>query len=429
VEAWREGIEKLANNRQPEAALEQLKAAHALRMLDRTEIDLARWQVARAYLAVGDTLPALRFARWASVRSGQAVPEIHWTAGIAAWRQGRTDLAIRHFTALALAPEVHSSERARAAFWAARAHVIAQKPQEAGRFLKIAAEDNQSFYGLLARAALGEESGRAWTGHEVPDDALQAVTGLAGARRALALSQVGRLNLAEQEIRKLAARVSPDLIESLIALAGTLDLPAAQMRMAQRLRHRQGFADHGALFPVPSWQPDQGFTVDRALLFAVMRAESGFDPAAESHAGARGLMQVMPATARGIAARLEFDLTETAGLFEPTTAILFGQAYLEEILKLPSIDDNLMLAAIAYNAGPRRVAQWRAALALDHDPLLFLESIPLPETRIYVKKVLANLWQYRDRLGQPRPSLKALAGNAWPLYRAFDVKPSLHAWN
>jgi hypothetical protein len=53
----------------------------------------------------------------------------------------------------------------------------------------------------------------------------------------------------------------------------------------------------------------------------------------------------------------------------------------------------------------------------------------LPETRIYVKKVLANLWQYRDRLGQPRPSLKALAGNAWPLYRAFDVKPSLHAWN
>ena len=79
--------------------------------------------------------------------------------------------------------------------------------------------------------------------------------------------------------------------------------------------------------------------------------------------------------------------------------------------------------------GPARLAAWCASLDPEADPLLFLESIPLRETRIYVKKVLTNLWMYRDRLGQPQPSLEALAGNAWPLYRALDTKPTLHAWN
>ena len=215
----------------------------------------------------------------------------------------------------------------------------------------------------------------------------------------------------------------------LIALAAWLDLPAAQMRLAQSLRHRNGGGHHPALFPVPSWQPTTGFIVDRALVFAVMRAESGFDPEAESDAGARGLMQVMPATAREIVARSDLELVDWDGLFEPATGMALGQAYLDQILRRPGIGDNLMFAAIAYNAGPGRLAAWCEDLDADADPLLFLESIPLRETRIYVKKVLTNLWTYRDRLGQPRPSLDALARNAWPLYRAFDSKPTLHAWN
>jgi soluble lytic murein transglycosylase len=215
----------------------------------------------------------------------------------------------------------------------------------------------------------------------------------------------------------------------LIGLAAWLDLPAAQMRLAQSLRHRNGGGHHPALYPVPSWQPTTGFTVDRALVFAVMRAESGFDPEAESYAGARGLMQVMPATAKEVAARSELELADWDGLFEPATGMALGQAYLDQILRLPRIGDNLMFVAVAYNAGPGRLAGWCEGLGPDHDPLLFLESIPLRETRIYVKKVLTNFWTYRDRLGQPRPSLKALAGNAWPLYRALDTKPTIHAWN
>jgi soluble lytic murein transglycosylase-like protein len=355
------------------------------------------------------------------------VPEIHWVAGISAWRHGRTDLATLHFTALANAESAHPSERARAAFWAARAYVVAQKPQQVGVYLRIAAEEPQSFYGALARAALGLDDRYDWAEHE-PGDTLAAVVQFDGARRAMALSQVGRPGLAEQEIRKLAGRAGPELTEGLIVLADVLDLPAAQMRLAQSLRVRRGLDHHDGLYPLSSWRPVTGFTVDRALLFAVIRAESGFDPAAESDAGARGLMQVMPATARHIAARAQLDLPDHDGLFEPVTGIMFGQAYLDEMLRRPDIDDNLMFVAIAYNAGPRRVAQWRNSIGLA-DPLLFLESLPLREARIYVKKVMTNLWSYRDRLGQPQPSLKALAGNAWPIYRALDTKPELHAWN
>jgi hypothetical protein len=428
VRAWREEIDKLAGSRQAAAAAWHLGLPAIRRLADRVEIDLARWAVAGAWLAVGEDLEALKLARRAAVRSGDIVPEIHWTAGFSAWRIRRSDLAARHFTALAQAEAAHPSERSRAAFWAARAYIVEQKPQHVAGFLQIAAEDTQGIYGVLARAVLGEEEGYDWSYPEPWGDDLGAVAELPGGRRALALGQIGQSGLAEQEIRKLAARVSPDLMPGLIGLAAWLDLPAAQMRLAQSLRHRDG-GHHPALYPLPSWQPTTGFTVDRALVYAVMRAESGFDPEAESYAGARGLMQVMPATAKEIAARSELELADWDGLFEPATGMTLGQAYLDEILRLPRIGDNLMFVAVAYNAGPGRVADWSEGLGADDDPLLFLESIPLRETRIYVKKVLTNLWSYRDRLGQPRPSLKALAGNAWPLYRALDTKPTIHAWN
>ncbi len=427
VRDWQRSIDDLADRRQPEAAAELLRQPAMGRLADPVEIDLARWAVAGAYVAVGEDLEALKLARRAAARSGHVVPEMHWTAGFSAWRIGQLDLAARHFAALAQADAAHPSERARAAFWAARVHVVEQKPQDVAAFLRIAAEDRQSFYGVLARAALGKARGYDWS--EPQDDGLAAVTRLPGAQRALALGQIGQSDLAEDEIRKLAGRASAELLPGLITLAAWLDLPAAQMRLAQSLRHRNGGGHLPALYPLPTWQPATGFTVDRALVFAIMRAESGFDPEAESYAGARGLMQVMPATAREVASRHELELADWDGVFEPATGMALGQAYLHELLRRPRIGDNLIFAAIAYNAGPGRVAEWCAALGMEDDPLLFLESIPLRETRIYVKKVLTNLWSYRDRLGQPRPSLKALARNAWPLYRAFDTKPLVHAWN
>jgi soluble lytic murein transglycosylase-like protein len=429
VREWRAGIERLVAAGQPTAAADQLARTEIVALADPVEVDLARWEIARGFLAFAEVRRGFSFARLAARRSGEVVPETHWTAGLAAWRYGRIELAARHFAALAEAEAARPSERTRAAFWAARAYLVAFKPQLVTRFLSIAAEDAHNLYGLLARTVLGREPGYDWQRAGPRDGMRQLLAQYPGARRALALGQVGQDRLAEQEIRKLAARAAPDLMTGLIALAGWLDLPAAQMRLAQSLGTSEGRYHYGALFPLPSWRPATGFTLDRALLFAVMRAESGFDSEAESGAGARGLMQVMPATAREIAARSELEPAQGDDLFEPETAMLFGQAYLEHLLQRPYVGDNLIYLAVAYNAGPGRVLRWRRDLAIDDDPLLFLESIPIPETRIYVKKVLTNLWTYRARLRQPQPSLEALARNRWPTYQALDTRATLHAWN
>jgi soluble lytic murein transglycosylase len=93
------------------------------------------------------------------------------------------------------------------------------------------------------------------------------------------------------------------------------------------------------------------------------------------------------------------------------------------------IGDNLIFLAAAYNAGPGRVREWQEMLAAADDPLLFLEVIPMREPRVYVKKVLTNLWTYRARLGQSPTSLRALAQSRWPTYRALDHRSQVHAWN
>ena len=426
---WQDTIEQLAATGRPGEAERELRRPEIASLVDYVEFDLARCTIARGYLASGDAPRALTLARRAAARSGRALPELHWTAGLAAWRTGRIPLAGSHFAALANADpdRVLPAERARAAFWAARAYLVGMRPGLVSHYLRIAAS-GRDFYGLLARAALKQPFDNGAEQITLKAQMLQLLLDYPGVRRAIALGQIGQATQAEREIRKLAGRATPELMVGLIALAKSLDLPAAQMRLAQSLGRSGGSHDLTALFPMPTWQPSHGYTLDRALVFAFMRAESGFDPRAESHVGARGLMQVMPATAQYIAASSDLELPHGNALFEPETSILFGQAYLEHLLQRPAIGDNLIYLAVAYNAGPARVLRWQETLESDGDPLLFLELIPMREPRVYVKKVLTNYWSYRARLGQPQPSLEALAKSRWPTYRALDPRAEVHAW-
>jgi soluble lytic murein transglycosylase len=429
VEDWRNAIGELAADGRLAEAERELRRTEIAPLVDQVEIDLATWSIARGYLAAGDAHRALLLAGRAAARSGRTVPEIHWAAGLSAWRVGQIRLAAWHFSSLANADAelVLPAERARAAFWAARSYLVDRRPQLVSQYLRMAAA-GRDFYGLLARAILAQPLTGDAEQIALGQGMVQVLLDYPGARRAIALGQIGEAAQAEREIRKLAARATPELMAGLVALAKSLDLPSTQMRLAQSLGHSDGRYDVSALFPVPNWQPANGYTLDRALVFAFMRAESGFDPRAESQAGARGVMQVMPATAQFIAARSDLQPPHGNALFEPETSILFGQAYLEHLLQLPSIGDNLIYLAVAYNAGPARVLRWQEALPGD-DPLLFLESIPMREPRAYVKKVLTNLWTYRARFGQAQLSLEALARGQWPTYRQLDQRPETHAWN
>jgi len=426
VRAWLGDIEALVARDRPTQATGLLEG-EAAALADEVEVDLARWLIARGYFANRMDEEARDYALPAAERSGDVVPDLFWTAGLVAWRLGDYGLAARHFAALATsdadAPSVSAG-----AFWAARAFLNDRRPQHYSRFLRIAADASDSFYGILAQALLGRPIEFAWHETGLDGKLLGLLVRFPGSRRAIALGQTGEKRLAAAEIRKLAARARPNLGEALAALAERLDLPAAQMRVAQRLRLLDGRSHDGAMYPVPSWEPEGGFRVDRALLLALMRAESGFDPYARSEAGALGLMQVLPSTAEAMARRRNVAYTGPASLKVPETNLALGQAYVRRLLETGLVGDNLILLAVAYNAGLSRLEDWHDRLGdLMEDPLLFIESVPVPETRAYARKVMANLWAYRARLGQPIPSLRALAANLWPTYVAVGPVERHHA--
>ena len=154
-------------------------------------------------------------------------------------------------------------------------------------------------------------------------------------------------------------------------------------------------------------------------------------PRVTSQAGAEGLMQLMPSTARDMAERKGVSLSETGhpaeerkALADPEINLTLAQEYVRMLLKDGRIKGNLLLFALAYNRGPAAVQRWQeAAEPYRDDPLLFLESVPAQETRLFTKHVLTNYWIYRHRLGQPTRDLDALAAGKWPTYIAVDAGP------
>ncbi len=418
VGEWLGAIRALVAKNRPTQARRLLRHPSA-RLADPVEQDLARWTIAKSYFVNRKDEEAFELASAAAIRSGRIEPRMHWTAGLAAWRQGDIARAGRHFAALARSDGA-SGDVAAGAFWAARVALRLVDPARYRRYLEIAAAASDDFYGILAQRVLGGPVLFDWHQTAMAADHMGALMRVDGARRAMALGQLGRDLEAEAEIRKLAARASPTLTEALAALAEKLHLPAAQMRVAQRARLQDGRRQDGALYPLPDWRPMTGFSIDRALLFAVIRAESGFDPDARSSAGALGVMQVMPSTAVAMAKKYGIPYEGAASLRDPATNMAFGQAYLQRLRDTWFIGDSVIDIGIAYNAGLKRAEDWAGRYGDIDDPLLRLESIPIPETRLYVKKLLGNLWAYRVRLDQPAPELEALAAGDWPQYVGLE---------
>jgi soluble lytic murein transglycosylase len=416
-------IRRLAHS-DPEAAERALQRADARHLLEAADYDEARADVAEGYLFAGDSQRAGLLT--ATSRTPAYRPLAHWDAGLAAWRLGRLDEARGHFETLARMPSLSRWTTSAAAFWAARVAQLGQRPDRAGYWLRLAAQQPRTFYGLLARRTLGIETSFDFEPEGFSRIDLGALTGIPAARRAMALLQIGAPRAAELELRVLANDAPFTLYPALIALADRGNMPALSIQLATMQSEVDGRRHDHALFPLPHWQPAGGYTVDRALLFAVMRQESQFLPSVESSAGAVGLMQLMPTTAHAMAGRLGIRLAGGKGapkLTDPEVNLALGQEFLGMLLEKSEIKGNLILFAAAYNSGPGNLLRWRARPEYRDDPLLFLESMPVRETRVFTERVLTNYWIYRLRLDQPTPDLDALAAGGWPVYVAMDVQP------
>jgi len=343
----------------------------------------------------------------------------HWQAGMAAWRVKAMAMAARQFELAAQDKSATDWGRAGAAFWAARAYGKIKQTAKANHWLGVAANYPRTFYGQLARRTLGRDSGLAWTVAPTNRESMRQLSRNRGGVRALALLQIGKRDLAEDELHALLeSEDGAELAPAILSLTQQAGLPSLSVKLAVEFKKTSRPMLDAALYPLPSWKPAGGFIVEPALLYALMRQESVFDPRAVSPAGATGLMQLMPATAQWVAESIDMDAPEKRALFDPVLNLTLAQRYVADLLKDPAVDGDLLLMAVAYNAGPGNLLKWQSRARLNDDPLLFIEMIPSRETRQFIEHVLTNYWIYQERLGLDRPSLDSLAAGQWPRYTA-----------
>ena len=407
-----------------------IKTDEVQRLFSKAEYDQAKARLGQGYFLAGRDAWALMWAGQAAARSGALLPEAHWTAGLAAWRLKKIDVAAMHFEAIANNARVSSWLRSAGAFWAARAHLINRQPERVNPHLIKAAESSRTFYGLLANYMLGQPMNFRWAVPPLGEATIAKLSDMPRGKRAMALLQIGENRRAERELRNLSNYADETLTKGVLALASRGNMPSLAVRLDTRLFPNGGGYD-GAAFPLPGWLPKGGFRVDRALIYAMIRQESRFNPKAKSWAGARGLMQLMPRTASFVARDRRFHRHggKRRTLFKPEVNLALGQKYIEILLADEKIKGDLFLMAAAWNGGPGNLNKWRRKTEYMNDPLFFIESIPSRETRIFIEKVLSNLWIYRNRLGQSAPSLAAIAEGRWPVYTPLGQEPAEVAEN
>jgi soluble lytic murein transglycosylase len=383
----------------------------------RSAMGAAAWQeelvrIADLYHGKRDWAQTYRAASNAAQAQGPKRDEALWLAGYAAYRQGDRNHAARFWQILVNEEPPAGKHYGRAAWWAARVFEDMGESRKARSLLQAGAERPLTFYGQLAAMKLRAEARLDFAAPGVPSGGLGALLANRQAQQGLALAQVGEFALAEAELRAATPNLPTQATQALAGVAVALDLPSTALRSGRDLLEEQ-VTEPGALFPLPTWQPQGGWEFDRAFMLGLMRQESAFQPTIGSHVGAQGLMQIMPATGRYIAGMTGRKYRGQADLHNPEVNLAMAQDYLNYLSR--RLDNNLLLVAAAYNGGIGNVQRWMArGVTPDNDPLLWLESIPFDETRDYVEKIMLNYWLYQQRLGKPRNSLAAIADNRWP---------------
>jgi soluble lytic murein transglycosylase len=369
-----------------------------------------RQRVAWSYFIESDDTNARRVASTAQSGTGEWAAMADWVAGLAAWRQKDYVSASAAFASIARR-STDSEMIAAGHYWAARADMVLKRPEQVQPHLRSAARLEETFYGMLAQAAMGLTPQKDDDG----SGAIRKVVERPNVRAALALAEIGQLDRADELIRWQARIGVPSEHATLTLIAGKLNLPQTQLYLAHNGPPGARTTIEGR-YPMPtSWQPDGGWRIDRALVYAHALQESRFQTKVVSPAGARGLMQVMPATAQFIARRK--GMVMSGSLASPSTNMEYGQSYIETLRDMASTGGLLPKVIMAYNAGPAPLERWnmRDETTLK-DPLLYIESIPYWETRGYVTIVLRNYWMYQQQAGVKSESRDALVQGIWPRF-------------
>jgi len=373
----------------------------------------AEWRakIAWSFYIENDDTSAYALAQTAGDGYGPWVAEGWWTAGLSAWRMDDCQGAADAFARTAAAAD-NAELKSAAYYWQSRALVRCRQPEKATDPLKLAATRDETFYGMLATEQLGLKLPETHAGADFTQADWQKLRDSQPVRTAVELAEIGEDGLADEVLRYQARVGDPALYQPLSRLARDLGLPSTQLWMAYNAP-RGAAPMPAARFPTPKWTPANGWKIDPALVYAHTLQESIFRTAVTSPAGARGLMQIMPATARDRAAELGVS---AADVTRPEVNLAFGQQHLQLLRDSAGTQGLLPKVIAAYNAGLLPVTRWNTQIRDKGDPLLWIESVPYWETRGYVNIVLKNYWMYERQAGGPSESRIALAQAMWPTF-------------
>ena len=405
---------------QPERAEKRYWALEVRDLLTRHERTEALERIAASYYYQGNNFKARMLATKGATLSRTTVASADWIAGLAYWRESNYAQAYIHFNHVATSNSSSEWLIAAGHFWAARTAYYIGNAKLGVQHTLAASSYSESFYGLIAGKQLGLHANIDWTPPVLDRGAVANLMRYKATERAIALTEIGRDEVADEELRLLWGREGTAVQADLLAFASAIKLPAIQVRLS-RAGGTAKAAKASNRYPLPDWEPVDGLRIDRALLFAMIRQESTFRSRAKSSVGARGLMQVMPATASYMKRDRSLFRRNRNRLFEPEFNLALGQQYVEYLFDQDDVEGNLFMLLAAYNGGPGSLQNWHADIEYQADPLLFIESISFFQTRHYIERVMANLWLYRMRLGQKTPSLDAVASGAWPMFEMLDT--------
>lgn len=354
----------------------------------------------RQLLADGAFEKAWRIASEHGLERGAAFAQGEFEAGWIALRYlDRPGLALQHFETL-FDNVAYPVSRARGAYWIARAHQALQDPNQAADWFRRAATHSGTYYGQLGLQAIGGARLDLPDEPLISDAARTAFDQLPLVQLTRLLVEVGEDHLARQFLTHMGQSAASTERRLLIGdMARRLERADLQV-LAGKLAALDQVVLPSITWPLsPELSGD--LEVGPALAHAIARQESAFNAAAISHAGARGLMQLMPGTARLVARETEAAYQPRRLIDDPAYNARLGSTYLA--WQIRDFDGYLPMAIAAYNAGPHRVKRWIEAHGDPRsgavDPVDWVERIPFSETRNYVQRVLEALQVYRVRMG------------------------------
>ena len=362
--------------------------------------------------------------KWGFIASDAKSEYGLWSMGLLYFKEEKYAEAQKYFSRILDLPQINNARKTEAAFWAGRAADFNGDRSTATKYWRVAAAYPMAFYGALSSTMLGHMPEYEFFEQEVTDEDIAELYETKYGKMALALLQIGRKDRAEEYLKYLITpKASDRTLHAVNSIATAYGLPRVSIQSASVIKDR-GILEiddniiYSAQYPLPDWEPMGGWSIDRALLLAITKQESNFRTSAKSGAGANGVMQLMPSTAKRVARANKLDISQI-DMTNPEHNMFLGQQYIVDLLGHPNIENNIVKMLAAYNAGMGTMVKFEKSF-YTYDPLLYIESFPAYETRSYIKRVMSNLWLYRARLNQPLTSMQELANGNWPLYNSED---------